>query len=70
MDKKPLTAVAVTRDEWYETSGLTRHREGAQRPRALTITDFRVRHLGNELGAALSPTDALGMYEYTEGDDE
>lgn len=73
MDKKPLTAVAVTRDEWYETSGLTRHREGApSRKRAITITEHRVRHLSNTLSAEMAPTDAIGVYEYTESekDDE
>src|SRR5690606_13995169 len=69
---KPKTTLhAVTREEWYATTGLTRHltRHLTRQhgPRKITITDHRVRHASNLLdGAQLTPTDVMGVYEYDE----
>jgi hypothetical protein len=65
--KPKPTVQAVTRDEWYETTGLTRHLARQHSPRKITITDHRVRHASNLLdGAQLTPTDVMGVYEYDE----
>jgi hypothetical protein len=69
--KPKPTVQAVTREEWYETTGLTRHLTRhltRQRgPRKITITDHRVRHASNLLdGAQLTPTDVMGVYECDE----
>jgi hypothetical protein len=65
--KPKPTVQAVTREEWYETTGLTRHLTRQHGPRKITITDHRVRHASNLLdGAQLTPTDVMGVYEYDE----
>jgi hypothetical protein len=65
--KPKPTVQAVTREEWYETTGLARHLARQHGPRKITITDHRVRHHSNLLdGAQLTPTDVMGVYEYDE----
>lgn len=58
--------VLVTRAEWHEASGLTRHREmrsgGPQRPRTLLSTDDRLRVAEAALGIILRPGVGLGEY--------
>lgn len=54
----------VTREEWHETSGLTRHREAMliTRRRVLVSTDDRVTDYQNTEKVAVEPGDAIGVY--------